>query len=394
MPQRAAQWALGAERMTDATTATPLDSLFAPLQIGALTLPNRVVMAPLTRARASADNVPQPVMAQYYAQRADCGLIVTEATAVDPLGMGWYRVPGIWTDEMTAGWAQVTQAVHDAGGRIFCQLWHMGRLVLPDYLGGALPIGPSPIAGEGETFAPPGPDYTGGFLPMKPYVVPREMNGEDIAQVVKAFGNGAANAAKAGFDGVEIHGANGYIIDQFLQSRTNRRTDGYGGSVANRTRLLREVVEAVTMRVAPDRVGLRISPTSERKGMGDENPGALAEAIAAMAQEFGLGYIHLIEPVASGFMEKPENPVIDRVRAIFGGVLIQNGSFDAAAADACIAAGKADAVSFGRPYIANPDLVRRMREGLPLANANMDYAYVGEGRGYVDYPTVDARPEA
>lgn len=380
--------------MTDAITATPLDSLFAPLQIGALTLPNRVVMAPLTRARASADNVPQPVMAQYYAQRADCGLIVTEATAVDPLGMGWYRVPGIWTDEMTAGWAQVTQAVHDAGGRIFCQLWHMGRLVLPDYLGGALPIGPSPIAGEGETFAPPGPDYTGGFLPMKPYVVPREMNGEDIAQVVKAFGNGAANAAKAGFDGVEIHGANGYIIDQFLQSRTNRRTDGYGGSVANRTRLLREVVEAVTMRVAPDRVGLRISPTSERKGMGDENPGALAEAIAAMAQEFGLGYIHLIEPVASGFMEKPENPVIDRVRAIFGGVLIQNGSFDAAAADACITAGKADAVSFGRPYIANPDLVRRMREGLPLANANMDYAYVGEGRGYVDYPAVDARPEA
>lgn len=380
--------------MTDAITATPLDSLFAPLQIGALTLPNRVVMAPLTRARASADNVPQPVMAQYYAQRADCGLIVTEATAVDPLGMGWYRVPGIWTDEMTAGWAQVTQAVHDAGGRIFCQLWHMGRLVLPDYLGGALPIGPSPIAGEGETFAPPGPDYTGGFLPMKPYVVPREMNGEDIAQVVKAFGNGAANAAKAGFDGVEIHGANGYIIDQFLQSRTNRRTDGYGGSVANRTRLLREVVEAVTMRVAPDRVGLRISPTSERKGMGDENPGALAEAIAAMAQEFGLGYIHLIEPVASGFMEKPENPVIDRVRAIFGGVLIQNGSFDAATADACIAAGKADAVSFGRPYIANPDLVRRMREGLPLANANMDYAYVGEGRGYVDYPAVDARAEA
>ena len=363
-----------------------LEALFSPLALGDLTLPNRVVMAPLTRARASVDNVPSALMGTYYAQRADCGLIVSEATAIDPLGMGWYRVPGLWNDAQVGGWQGVTRAVHDAGGRIFAQLWHMGRLVLPDYIGGAQPIGPSAIAGEGETMAPPPPDYTGGFLPMKPYVVPREMTAQDIAHVVAAYGRGAANAMKAGFDGVEIHAANGYIIDQFLQSRTNRRTDGYGGSLANRTRLLREVLEAVAREVPAGRIGIRISPTSERKGMGDENPGALAEAVAQMAQDCGVAYLHLIEPIASGFMEKPENPVVDRVRTIFRGVLIQNGSFDGPAADACIAEGKADAVSFGRPYIANPDLVARMRGNLPLAAPNFDYAYVGEERGYTDYP--------
>ncbi|MES2492556.1 MAG: alkene reductase [Pseudomonadota bacterium] len=363
-----------------------LDPLFQPLQLGDLALPNRVIMAPLTRARATPDNVATPVMANYYAQRADCGLIVSEATAVHAKGMGWYRVPGIWNTEMVAGWAGVTRAVHAAGGRIFAQLWHMGRLVLPDYLGGEQPIGPSAIAGVGETMAPPSADYDGGFLPMKPYVVPRPMTQADIDEVVAAFEQGAANAVDAGFDGVEIHGANGYIIDQFLQSNTNQRTDGYGGSVENRVRLLREVLVAVTAHVAPGRVGLRISPTSERKGMGDENPAALAEAVANLAQDLGLGYIHLIEPIASGFMEKPENPVIERVRALFHGVLIQNGSFDGPSAAACIAAGKADAVSFGRPYISNPDLVARMRASHPLAAPDFDYAYVGEERGYVDYP--------
>ena len=369
-----------------------LDALFQPLHLGALTLPNRVIMAPLTRARATPANVPTALMAEYYAQRAACGLIVSEATAVDPLGMGWYRVPGLWTSGMVEGWAQVTSAVHAAGGRIFAQLWHMGRLVLPDYIGGAQPLGPSPLAGEGQTFAPPPADYDGGFLPMKPYVVPREMTHADIAQVVEAYGLGAANALQAGFDGVEIHAANGYLIDQFLQSNANHRTDAYGGDLAGRTRLLREVLTAVTTVVSSDRVGIRISPTSARKGMGDENPDALADAVAALAQEFGLAYIHLIEPIASGFMERPENPVIARIRAIFRGVVIQNGSFDGPAADACIAAGKADAVSFGRPYIANPDLVSRMRGALPLAAADMDYAYVGDARGYTDYPTWRIAP--
>lgn len=367
-----------------------LESLYSPLQLGDLTLPNRIIMAPLTRARASVENVPSALMGEYYAQRADCGLIVSEATAIDPLGMGWYRVPGIWNDAQVEGWTGVIQTIHAAGGRIFAQLWHMGRLVLPDYIGGAQPLGPSAIAGEGETMAPPPPDYAGGFLPMKPYVVPREMTGDDIAHVIAAYGRGAANAVRAGFDGVEIHAANGYIIDQFLQSNANRRTDAYGGSLANRTRLLREVLQAVIANLPAGRVGIRISPTSERKGMGDENPTALAEVVAQIAQDLGVGYLHLIEPIASGFMEKPENPVIDRVRAIYRGVLIQNGSFDGPAAEACIASGKADAVSFGRPYVANPDLVTRMREGLPLANANMDYAYVGEGRGYVDYPVAIA----
>lgn len=365
-----------------------LPSLFSPLQMGALALPNRVVMAPLTRARASVDNVPTALMAIYYAQRADCGLIVSEATAVDPLGMGWYRVPGIWTDAMVEGWRAVTNAVHAAGGRIVLQLWHMGRLVLPDYIGGAQPLGPSAIAATGETFAPPGEGYQGGFLPLKPYVIPREMDTADIARLVEAFGQGAARARDAGFDGVEVHGANGYVIDQFLQSASNRRSDDYGGSLANRTRLLEEVLEAVTSEMPADRVGLRISPTSARKGMGDEDPGALAEGVATIAGRFGLSYVHLIEPIASGFMERPDNPVVERVRKAFPGVTIQNGSFDAASADACITSGQADAVSFGRPYIANPDLVRRMREGLQIAAPDFDYAYVGEARGYTDYPVL------
>lgn len=369
-----------------------VDALFQPLRIGTLDIPNRIVMAPLTRARASADNIPQPVQGDYYAQRAQAGLIVSEATAVDPLGMGWYRVPGIWSEAMTQGWRGVTDRVHQAGGRIYCQLWHMGRLVLPDYIGGQLPIGPSAIAGEGETMAPPDANYSGGFLPMKPYVVPREMTQTDIDQVVAAFRAGARNALRAGFDGVEIHGANGYIIDQFLQSRTNRRTDGYGGSVDNRLRLLREIVEAVTAEVELGRVGLRISPTSERKGMGDENPAALTQAIAGVAELHGLAYIHLIEPIASGFMEKPTYPVMEVLRAGFGGTIIQNGSFDGEAAADYIASGRADAISFGRPYIANPDLVARIRNRWPFAAPNFDYAYVGEEKGYTDYPEYAEAP--
>ena len=365
-----------------------LEALFQPLTVGSLKIPNRVVMAPLTRARADDRHVPTPLQGEYYAQRADAGLIISEATAVDPLGMGWYRAPGIWSDEMTTAWKGITNRVHEAGGRIYCQLWHMGRLVLPDYIGGQQPIGPSPIAGEGETMAPPPEGYQGGFLPMKPYVVPREMVQADIDRVVAAYGRGASNAQAAGFDGVEIHGANGYIIDQFLQSKTNRRQDGYGGSIDNRVRLLREVIEAVIAKVDPGRVGLRVSPTSERKGMGDADPGALTQAIGRIAQHYGLAYIHLIEPIASGFMEKPDYPVMDRLRAVFSRTIIQNGSFDGPSAGDAIARRRADAISFGRPYIANPDLVARLRHGLPLADANFDYAYVGEERGYTDYPAL------
>lgn len=364
--------------------------LLSPVRIGNLELPNRIVMAPLTRARATEHNVPTAMMAEYYAQRADCGLIISEATAVDPLGMGWFRVPGIWSDEMVAGWAQVTEAVHARVGRMVLQLWHMGRLVLPDYIGGQLPIAPSPIAGEGETFAPRPEGDDSLFLPMKPYVVPREMDQTDIDNVIAAFGRGASNALAAGFDGVEVHGANGYIIDQFLQSKTNRRTDSYGGSVSNRTRFLREVLEAVTAKIDASRVGIRISPTSERKGMGDVDPVALAQAVGALCREFGLAYIHLIEPIASGFMERPERPVRQELAEAFGGAVIHNGSFDAETGAAAIESGSAAAISFGRPYIANPDLVERFRQGWPLASADFDYAYVGDRRGYADYPAYSA----
>lgn len=365
------------------------DALFTPVSLGTLDLPNRIIMAPLTRARATRAHVPTVVMADYYAQRAACGLIISEATAVDPLGMGWYRAPGIWNAEMVAGWHQVTQAVHAAGGRIYAQLWHMGRLVLPDYIGGALPIGPSPIAGEGETFAPvPEGESEGPFLPMKPYVVPREMTADDIRDVIAAYGRAAHNAMDAGFDGIEIHAANGYIIDQFLQSKTNCRTDAYGGSVDNRCRLLRDILAEVAKAVPANRTGIRISPTSARKGMGDEDPHALAAAIGQSAQAAGVAYVHLIEPIASGFMEKADDPVMASLRAQYQGAVIQNGGFGADSARDFISSGHADAISFGRPFIANPDLVRRMRDNLPLAEADMTLAYVGDARGYSDYPAL------
>jgi 2,4-dienoyl-CoA reductase-like NADH-dependent reductase (Old Yellow Enzyme family) len=365
--------------------------LFQPWRLGTLDLPNHVIMAPLTRARADEQHVPTAMMAAYYAQRADCGLIITEATAVDPLGMGWYRAPGIWNDAMVEAWTKVTTTVHAAGGRIFNQLWHMGRLVLPDYLNGDQPIGPSAIASEGETFAPRADGDTGLFLPMKPYVVPREMGQADIDHAVSSYGKGAANAAAAGFDGVEIHAANGYLIDQFLQSKTNVRTDKYGGSVDKRVLFLREVVAAVVQNMDPGRVGLRISPTSVRKGMGDESPERLARAIGGVAEEFQLAYVHLIEPIAPGFMDKPKYPVMKDLRQSFSGAVIQNGGFDAETAAHFIAAGEAQAISFGRPYIANPDLLSRFRKAIPLAEANFDFAYVGDEQGYIDYPTADGR---
>lgn len=363
-----------------------LDTLFSPVKLGALELPNRIVMAPLTRARNTPENVPTELMATYYSQRADAGLIVSEACAVDPLGMGWYRAPGIWNDDQVEGWKVVTDAVHNAGGRIVCQLWHMGRLVLPDYLDGDLPVAPSAIAGQGETMAPPGADYDGGFLPMKPYAVPKEMDLADIERSIVSYAKGAQNALRAGFDGLEIHAANGYLIDQFLRSASNHRTDDYGGSVENRTRFLREVIDAVKVHFPADRIGMRISPTSERKGMGDESPEKLASAIGQIAQEAGMAYVHLIEPIASGFDEKPEKPVIADLRRDFSGAVIHNGSFDAVTAERALADGEAEAISFGRPYIANPDLVGRFAEGLPLAEPNFDYAYVGEEKGYTDYP--------
>jgi 2,4-dienoyl-CoA reductase-like NADH-dependent reductase (Old Yellow Enzyme family) len=365
--------------------------LFRPCRLGTLDLPNHIVMAPLTRARADEQHVPTEMMAAYYAQRADCGLIVTEATAVDPLGMGWFRAPGIWNDAMVEAWKKVTDAVHAADGRIFSQLWHMGRLVLPDYLNGDQPVGPSAIASEGETFAPRPDGDSSLFLPMKPYVVPREMDQTDIDRAVSSYGTGAANAAAAGFDGVEIHAANGYLIDQFLQSKTNVRTDKYGGGVDNRILFLREVVAAVVQNMDPGRVGLRISPTSVRKGMGDVSPEQLARAIGSVAEEFNLAYVHLIEPVAPGFMDKPKYPVMKDLRRSFSGAVIQNGGFSAETAAQFIAAGEAQAISFGRPYIANPDLLSRFSKGLPLAEANFDFAYVGDEKGYTDYPTADPR---
>ena len=365
-------------------------ALHSSVSMGQLHLRNRIVMAPLTRARASEGHVPTALMADYYEQRASCGMIVSEATAVDPMGMGWYRAPGIWTAEMVAGWRLTTDAVHRAGGLIVAQLWHMGRLVLPDYIGGQQPIGPTALASEGETLAPPAPGEAGLLLPMKPYVMPRAMDQQDIDHAVGAYAAGAVNALAAGFDGVEVHGANGYLIDQFLKSAVNRRSDAYGGDLTGRLRFLREVLAAVTDRVEPGRVGLRISPTSARKGMGDADPGALTEAIGALAQEFGLAYVHLIEPVEAGFMDLPETPVMGRLRRTYAGAVIQNGGFDGARAEAAIAAGQADAIAFGRPYIANPDFVRRLREGLPLAEADMAYAYVGDGQGYTDYPPASS----
>lgn len=352
-------------------------NLFAPVQLGALTLPNRIVMAPMTRLRAIA-SVPQSIMATYYAQRASAGLIVSECTMVSPLSNGYMNCPGIYSPKQVEGWKQITQAVHEKGGRIFLQLWHSGRVAHPSLLNGEMPVAPSAIAGVGDLHTPVGKVLL---------ETPRALETREIPEIVEQFRQGAENAKAAGFDGVELHGAFGYLIDQFLQDGSNQRTDKYGGSVENRARFLLEVVEAATGVWGGDRVGIKLSPSNTFYGMSDSNRKETFSYVIRELNRFNLAYLHLMEPLEMD-LANPDilNPVLPVFRPLYKGAIITNGGYDKDKGNAVLASGEADLVSFGRPFIANPDLPKRLELNAPL-NAPDPRSFYGSGEtGYTDYP--------
>lgn len=351
-----------------------MNTLFDPLKIGVIEIPNRVVMAPLTRCRASDGRVPNALMAEYYAQRASAGLILTEATCVCAQGVGYPDTPGIWSQQQVAGWTEVTRAVHAAGGRIFLQLWHVGRISHPDYLGGELPVAPSAIAPEGMVSL---------LRPQREFVTPRALALDEIPGIVEAYRQGAENAKQAGFDGVEIHGANGYLLDQFLQDSTNQRQDSYGGSIENRARLLLEVTDAAISVWGAGRVGAHLAPRGDAHSMGDSNPLHTFGYVAEQLGQRGIAFIFTRESLGN-------DSISPELKKRFGGVLIANESFTLESAQQVIATGEADAVSFGKDYISNPDLVHRLQLNVALnpydANHFYGYGLSDPTLGYTDYP--------
>lgn len=356
-----------------------MPTLFDPIRLGAIEAPNRIIMAPLTRARATRNAVPTAIMAEYYAQRASAGLIISEATGISRIGLGWPYAPGLWTDEQVEGWKPVTAAVHGAGGRIVAQLWHMGRVVHPS-VGEGQPVGPSAIAAAGHAHT-----YDGN----QPYVVPRALDIEEIPALLADYARAARNAIAAGFDGVQIHAANGYLIDQFLRDGANRRSDAYGGSIENRIRLLGQVTRAVVDAVGRERTGVRISPNGDANGTDDSNPEPLFAAVGAQLADIGIAFLEAREPrPGSTFRAPSQPPVAPAIRKAFGGPFILNSDYGAADGQAVLDGGLADAISFGRPFIANPDLPARFRDGLPLNTPDSTTFYTQGAQGYVDYPAV------
>lgn len=352
-------------------------NLFTPFQLNPYTLQNRIVMAPMTRLRAI-DNIPNSLMAIYYAQRATAGLIVTECTMVSPLSLGYINCPGIYTEEQIAGWRQVTDAVHEKGGRIFLQLWHSGRVSHPSLLAGELPVAPSAIAAPGELHTPI------GKVRME---TPRALETHEIPEIIEQFRKGAENALAAGFDGVELHGAFGYLIDQFLQDCTNQRNDKYGGSIENRARFMLEVVEAVASVWSANRVGIKLSPSNTYYGMGDSNPQeTFGYAINAL-NRFHLAYLHLMEPDKVDLANRDVmNPVTPYFRKIYRGNLISNGGYDHLKGDSILKSSGADLVSFGKLFIANPDLPKRFQLDASLNEPDPKTFYGASDKGYTDYP--------
>ena len=350
-----------------------MPTLFEPLQLGEIALlPNRILMAPLTRCRASAGRVPNAMMAEYYAQRATAGIIFSEATSVDPMGVGYPDTPGIWSEEQVEGWTLVTRAVHDAGGRILLQLWHVGRISHPHYLNGAPPVAPSAIAAHGHVRL---------FSQSEPYPVPRALALSEIPAVIEAYRTGAQNAKRAGFDGVEIHGANGYLLDQFLQDGSNKRADAYGGSIENRARLMLEVTDAVISVWGAGRVGMHLAPRGDAQSMGDSDPLATFSYVARALGQRKLAFLCAREHLGEGRI----GPALKRA---FGGTYIANEGFTQETASQAIATKEADAVSFGQLFLANPDLPRRFQMHAPL-NAPRAALFYGAGpEGYTDYPTL------
>lgn len=355
------------------TKEKTVPNLFDPLTIGALHLRNRIVMAPLTRSRAGADRQPNALMAEYYAQRAEAGLILTEATSVTPMGVGYTGTPGIWSEAQVEGWRETTRAVHDRGGLVMLQLWHVGRISDPELLDGALPVAPSAIQPDGHVSL---------LRPKRPYVTPRALALDEIPALVEAYRQGAENARRAGFDGVEIHAANGYLIDQFLQDRSNQRDDRYGGSIENRVRLLEEITDAVIGVWGADRVGVHLAPRGDSHDMGDSDARALFTYVARSMRQRGVAFLCLRE------YPGPDS-LMPAIREAFGGVVIANEGLTPQTAAGLVERGEADAVAFGRDFIATPDLVARVRDGLALSAPDPSTFYVGGARGYTDYPTAD-----
>jgi 2,4-dienoyl-CoA reductase-like NADH-dependent reductase (Old Yellow Enzyme family) len=368
-----------------------MPTLFDPLKLGALALPNRILMAPLTRSRATPDGrVPTQLQADYYRQRAAAGLIISEATSVSPMGVGYAATPGIWSCEQVEGWTHVTKAVHGAGGRMVLQLWHVGRVSDPLFLNGALPEAPSAVRPKGNVSL---------VRPEKAFVTPRALEGSEIPGILAAYRRGAENAQKAGFDGVHIHGANGYLLDQFLQDSTNRRIDEYGGPIENRARLMLEVVDACIAVWGADRVGMHLAPRMDSHDMGDSDRLGTFSYVARELGRRKIGWIAAREAQIG-----PDTKLVDSqgrpkevankesigpvLKQLFGGPFIANEGFDQASAEKALAEGKADAVAFGKLFIANPDLVKRFAEHAPLNAWNTATFYSGGAEGYLDYPAL------
>ena len=348
--------------------------LLEPIRIGGLQLANRIFMAPLTRCRASAGRIPNALMRDYYVQRASAGLILSEATAVDPMGVGYPDTPGIWSPEQVQGWKIITDAVHAAGGKIFIQLWHVGRISDPSYLDGALPVAPSAIPPSGHVSL---------LRPKRPFVTPRALETSEIPGIVGAYRKGAENAQAAGFDGVEIHGANGYLLDQFLQDSTNHRTDQYGGAIENRARLMLEVADAAIAVWGPDRVGMHLAPRGDAHDMGDSN---LAATFSYVARELGsrrIAFLCVRESVGPA-------RIGPQLKAIFGGIYVANEAHTRETAEQLLKAGEADAVAFGKLYIANSDLSQRFALGAPLNRPVPETFFASGPEGYTDYPAMES----
>lgn len=357
-----------------------MSKLFETLSVDPLHLPNRAVMAPMTRGRATGDGTPTEIMAEYYGLRADAGLLITEATAISTQGAGWWNAPGIYTEAHVEAWKPVTEQVHDAGGRILLQLWHMGRVSHPDFLNGELPVGPSAVAAAGDTHTP---------LGKKAYVVPRALDAAELPGIVDDYRKATENALRAGFDGVEIHAANGYLLDQFLRDSSNRRSDEFGGSIENRMRFPLMVAKAVAEVAGAGQAGIRISPQGAYNDMSDGDPLALFSAFTKALDDTGVEYLHVMDPVTADHMLGNGAPQMHpALRPLFSGTLIVNGGYTLATAEAALTAGTADLVAFGVPFLANPDLMERFRRGAAMNPPDFATLYSPGVKGYLDYPTL------
>jgi N-ethylmaleimide reductase len=365
------------------TTEIAASDLFKAAELGAIKLSNRIVMAPLTRSRGLAGDIPGPLNAEYYAQRATAGLIISEATQISPQGKGYAFTPGIYSTEQVEGWKLVTKAVHAQGGKMFAQLWHVGRISHPDLQpNGELPVAPSAIKAAGDAFTASG---------FKPFVTPRALETKEIPGIVDQYVHAAKCAKSAGFDGVEIHSANGYLLDQFIKDQTNKRTDQYGGSIENRTRLVLEVIEAITSVWPAQSIGIRLSPVSPHIDISDSQPMQTFSYLVKQLNNFKIAYLHFIEGSIQASRNAPPGFSFAELRKLFNGSYIANNMYDIEAALKARIENSADLICFGRPFLANPDLVRRMYIGAELATAPKEFWYGGDAKGYTDWPTLDEK---